>query len=146
MLLTKRYVLSKIYCHSIKLQCLYCLLKKKKKKRHTHIFFSPNKPGGSNITCKCLASVVHKHSLHLWGHWDSRESGRPTTEDHLHGGQWRIHLSSWLRHLCFWERRVLRCPPGRQLTLPSLETYFSGLRWPHTSRISLFPGPWGRGF
>ena len=116
-----------------------CIVYSKKKKRHTHIFFSPNKPGGLNITCKCLASIVHKHSLHLWGHWDSRESGCPTTEDHLHGGQWRIHLSSWLRHLCFWERRVLHCPLERQLTLPSLETYVSGLEMtPHEQDLS-FP-------
>ena len=136
MLLTKRYVLSKICRHSIKLQRLYSFLKKKK---GTHIFFSPNKPGGLNITCKCLASIVHKHSLHLWGHWDSRESGCPTTEGHLHGGQWRIQGSGsrWLRRLCSWERRPLRCPPERQLTLPSLETYFSGLKMtPHELDLS----------
>lgn len=137
MLLTKDMCSAK-YAVTLKLQCLYSFLKKKKK-RHTNIFFSPNRPGGVNITCKCLASIVHKHSLHLWGRWDSWELSCPTTEGHLHGGQRRIHLASWLRHLCFWERRVLCCPPERQLTLTSLETYFPGLEMtPHEQELS-FP-------
>ena len=123
-----------------------CILFSKKKKGTGTLFFSPNKPGGLNITCKCLASIVH-NTLSIW---EATETA----------GSWAARL---LRAISTADNGEPTCPVGSSVCVSGRDKFYvvhwrgswlwllykpisQAVKWPRKSRTSLFPDSWGRGF